>query len=530
MSAAARTPPRLRELMRERPVWLLTLLVLGYFYVPLTTGTLYFRDLYRVLYPKRVFFAAAIRSGEFPLWDPMTHGGVPFLAYPSNYALYPANVLYAFLPTLLAFNLMLVLQVLLCALAGYWLACVVGTSRTAAFIAGLALAFCGYTLSSTNLLPVLLGLPWIPLTLGLAIRAVRHERSLIPAAIAAAMPLYGGAAEVSGMLYATLAVWLLTERSIRPRQRVVALASIVLGGIGLSLLVTLPATSVIAQSSRAHAQPYSDFAAWSVAPQRLPELVVPRFLGDTDTLVEERRWGRNLTSNGYPLVISIYCGIPLLLLAIGGARRNAFLAAIALLALIASLGGHLPGFRLIHEYVPFVSTFRYPVKAQVAALVPLVILAAFGLDVLRESERLRKRTMLAATVVGAAAVVVAALLAYAPSFAAAFARAFSFTPLDAAMRNMLALSFIHTALVSLCFAAAVASRRQAAIAVVIAADLLIAGLSAADFAPREIFSASPLAAAARQVTADGRFYAAGQPLTISAPDDDLMWLARWQIA
>jgi hypothetical protein len=480
--------------LRSRAVWLYVLLVGAFFYQPLSTQTFYFRDLYRLFYPKRLFLAAALRSGQIPLWDPMTQGGVPFLANPSNFALHPSNVLYLVLPVLAAFNLVLVLHVLFCAVAAYWLARDSGLSMAAAFVAGIGYAFCGFTLSSANLTPLLLGLPWIPATIALAQRAIRESRSLLPAAVAAAMPLYGGAAELTAMMFVVLTVWFVFAPGLPRKRAAVTIAFLLAGAAGFSLLQTLPATGVLAESSRGSGLPYATFTAWSVAPQRLPELVVPHYFGDTDSLDDARYTGRQYETGGYPYIISIYFGIPLLLLAACGARQRPMLAALAVLALLLSLGKHLPGFRLIYDYVPLVTIFRYPVKAQIAALLPVAILAAYGVQY---AQRPRARQALAG-VAGMAAIA-------------------------------LALVSVHAALVAAAFAVAVWSRREWAIAAVVAADLLIAGWGVNDFAPRSIYDPPPLTAAVRATVQDGRFYAATKPSNLRAPTDDLMWLAQFQI-
>ena len=471
--------------MRNRSVWLFVALVGAFFFQPLTTATFYFRDLYRLFYPKKLFFVAAIRSGQLPLWDPMTHGGSPFFANPQNFTLHPSNLLYLVLPALTAFNLVLVLHVLFCALAAYWLARDSGLTTSSAFIAGAAYAFCGYTLSTANLLPFLLALPWIPLTIALTQRALRESRSLIPAAISAAMPLYCGAADLTAMMFLIVVVWFLFDR-----RAYAAIAFVLLGAAGLSLVQTLPTTSVVAQSTRAEGMTYEAFTQWSVAPQRLPELVIPRYFGDTDSLVEERYHGRKYESQGYPYIISIYLGVPLLLLAACGARQRPALAVLAAIALALSLGSHLPGFRLIYEHVPFVTLFRYPVKAQMAALLPLAMLAAIGLGRM-------PRTPLK---------IAAAVMAIALAF-------FS----------------LHAAIAAAAFALAVHSRREWAVAAVVAADLLIAGWGVNDFAPRDLFAPPPLTAAVRATVGDGRLFAAQKPIHLRAPDDDLMWLARHQV-
>ncbi len=526
---------RLRDLVRDRAAWIFAALVVAMFYRPLTTETFYFRDLYRLFYPKRVFFAGALRSGVFPLWDPLTNGGQPFLAEPANFALHPSNVLYLLLPTIVAFNLVLVLHVLFCALAAYWLARTLALRAPAAFVCGAVFAFCGYTLSAANLTPLLLGLPWVPLTIGLLHRAQRDRRSILPAVIAAAMPLYGAASELTAMLFVTIVVWLAAVKlPVSALRKVFVGALVIAGAIGLSLPQTLPATSVIAQSARSQKRSFASFAENSVHPLRLAELAVPRFLGDLDSMVESDRWGRMLESGGYPYILSLYFGVPALLLAgIGAVSRRSSevprraLAALGFTGILFSLGRHLPWFDVLYAHLPFVGMFRFPVKAQVLALLPIALLAACGAERVIESIRARRAMRIAAIGFAVLFAVAAILLVKSEAFAIALANTLSFTTLAPHHRVLLGASLLHAAIAALAIAAA--SARSRLIAAVVALDLVIAGFGVNDFAPRSLFSEPPLAAQVRALVHDGRFHSAERPLVVRAPGNDMMWLARWQL-
>ena len=473
---------RLRDVVRERALWLLAALIAALFWRPLTTQTFFFRDLYLLIYPKKLLLATALRSGQIPLWDPFTNGGQPYLASPSNFALHPTHLLYLILPAIVAFNWILVFHVIACGVFAYWLARTIGLGATAGFITGAIYALCGFTLSSLNLMPWILGLPWIPLTLLLL-----HRRSIALAAIAAAMPFYGGAAEVAAILFVTMSVWTLTFQGSWRRTAIA-----ILFGLGIGALPILPATSVIAQSSRRVRQSYEAFSSWSVHPRRLPELVVPHYFGRTDTLDDRDYWGRAYETDGFPYVLSIYLGVPALILACGGARKHRALAIFAAIALLLSLGKWLPEFGIIY-HVPFIATFRYPVKAIAAALLPIAILAGYGI------ESIGRRFATAAAIVAAAA----ASIVPAP----------------------------HTIVVALAFGAAIwlPRRREIAIAAIVALDLAIAGAGVNVFAPRSIFDEPPLAATVRGLLHGGRFYSAPRPIAVRAPSSDIFWLARWQI-
>lgn len=505
---------RLRHLIRDRAVWIYAILTAAFFHQPLTTRTFFFRDLYKFFYPKKVLLSSALHSGTFPLWDPFTNGGQPYLATPTTAALHPSNVLYAVLPMIVAFNVIPVLHVFFCAVTAYWLGRVVGLSRAAAFVVGIAYAFAGVTLSGANLSAWLLALPWIPLTIGLTHRALRDRRSIVPAAFAAAMPLYAGMAELTGVLFVLLLLWIATTRFDVSRRRRAAIAAIVIAGaIGLALVVLLPATSVIAQSSRGNGKrSYESFTSWSVHPRRLPELIVPQFFGPTNTLGNEY-WGRPWESGGFPYVLSIYFGVPLLLLAAFGATgrldqvdapRRA-LAIVAVLAVLLSLGRHLPGFPLIYDYVPLVTIFRFPVKVMVLALLPLALLAGCGVERVTS-----KRATLAALAMLALLIVVA---------------------LTAPRSGQLTASFAHAIIATLGFALAVSVRkREHALAALVTLDLLIAGYTVNTYAPRSIFDEPPLAGMVRDAIGPLRFYSAPRKLVVQAPANDIRWLAQWQLA
>jgi hypothetical protein len=493
---------RLRDVLRERPLWLLAALVLLLFRKPLTTETFFFRDLYLLFYPKKLYFIESIRAGHVPLWDPLTNGGQPFLTNPANTAFHPSNALYVVLPPLVAFNLILVLHFVFCAAAAYCLARLVGLSQPAAFTTGAVFALCGYTLSAANLMPLLFGLPWVPTTIALLHRALERRRSLVPAAIAAAMPLFSAAAELTAILFVTIIVWVAaTPYDLRPRAKAAAAGIVILFAAGLSLVQTLPATAVIAQSARSRARSYEAFTTWSVHPLRLGELAIPRLLGPTHTLNDADYWGRNLESQGFPYILSIYFGLPALLLAAAGARRRPALAILALAAVLLSLGSHLPGFRLIYE-LPLVSIFRYPVKALLAAILPIALLAGYGLETF--ADRRRVSLMLAA------ACAVGAVIA--------------------SKNPLLMLSFVHAALAALAIGLA-ARWRRAAVAAVVVADLFVAGTSVNTFGPRELFDPPPLADEVRRAVEGGRFWSAKRDsITLNAPSNDIFWLARWQVA
>ncbi|MEZ4737031.1 MAG: hypothetical protein R3E79_58880 [Caldilineaceae bacterium] len=68
-------------------------LFVGLLYYPLlfTNRVLANGDILLYFYPYRDYAAAALRSGEVPLWNPYIFMGVPFLANPQAAVLYPLH-------------------------------------------------------------------------------------------------------------------------------------------------------------------------------------------------------------------------------------------------------------------------------------------------------------------------------------------------------------------------------------------------------------------------------------------------------
>ena len=527
----------MRRLLREPELWLLLVLIVLVLHPALTGSTFFFRDIYQLFYPKKLLLAEALQRGTFPLWDPFTNGGQPYVS-PANTPFHPSNVLYLLLPPLAAFNAAIVLQVALCGAAAYALARVMRISPRPAFVTGAVYALCGVTLSVANLMPILFALPAIPAVLGFTELFLRHRkrRWLVLATLAAALPFYSGAAETAGMMFVLLMVWLALA-AVSVRTKTLLFATIFAGSIGLSLLQIVPAVEMMGQSSRGQSRTYAQFTKWSIDARRLPELLVPHFLGRTDTLVDADYWGSKLEDDAFPYFLSIYFGAPALLMALyagvareGSSRRlRIALLIVAACALLLSLGRSNPLFPLIHR-LPLVSIFRYPVKALILSLLPIALLAGFGFELV---QRTRARRLMATLFASGGVLAVLAALQWSTPFADAFDRVFFMQPLGA-LTPQLQLVLLHGAIACLASAAAMMLMRRDArsgallLAAVVALDLAVSAWSVNAWAPRQFYAAPPVAAPAAHAVADGAFHDGhfSTQTLITAPSKDLFWLAR----
>ncbi len=118
-------------------------------------------------------------------------------------------------------------------------------------------------------------------------------------------------------------------------------------------------------------------------PERLAEIVFPRFFGDPARNLEGVYFGWNLEDRDYPYVESIYPG---LLLAVLGAvalirwriPRRAAWALAFLGGLFLALGRHNPLYEALREAVPVLAVLRFPEKFAVLAVLALLFAGVLG--------------------------------------------------------------------------------------------------------------------------------------------------------
>ena len=511
--------------------------------------TYFFRDLYQHFLPQRVTAAEQIADSEIPLWDPNVQGGCPLLANPNNLVLYPGTLLYVVLPPLEALNLEIALHLLL-AMAGTWLLSRdLGLSSPAALAAGAIYGFAGVTLSLLNFLNHFFALALAPLLLlaWLRLLATGRRRWLAAVLVVGVCEVLAGGVETTLAVLVTVAVLtaVRTRRSGRSWAGAALLAAA--GGAlvaGVAAIQLLPAAELTAQSVRSAGLPYGARVTWSLVPQRLPELILPGFMGRVDTLAAGDFWGRYVQDQHFPYILSIYFGAVTLLLAVTGltsrsetglsrgTRRS--LGVVAAAGLVLALGQHVPGFAVLWT-LPGLALLRYPVKLVVLAVLPVALLAGAGIDAVSRPPRSRRVAGL--LVAGAVGCVASACVLASSAHAARFVEELFFATHGPEITAGLLRSLVH-ALAGLALAAAVLvllspKSRTWGLAVVVAADLLVAGLPVNPHSPRAFFSSEdpPLVRVARRDLGGGRLYRDAAPagVTLRAPANDVVYQVLWNL-
>jgi hypothetical protein len=371
-------------------VWILMLSI------PMFTGSFLatpFNDQYSSGYAYRAWAAEWWKKlGHVPLWNPDIFGGMPFLAGMSGDVLYPTAWLRLVLPTHVAMNLGFAIHYVLAAVFIYWFLRLWRVSWAGAVVGGLAYQLSGVIgsyvspghdgkLFVTTMLPLLL----VGLTLG--IRDRRFEGYGI-AALAVGLIMLSPHPQMAE--YALLAAGIFTlflafdrETVTTTRARVTALGLALLAvalGVGISAAQYLPFYEYIPYSPR-DATVLNDFrwsAAYAIPWRHLPELLIPRFTGES---FSGTYWG----PNGVKLH-SEYLGLTAVALGVVGAmdrsrrRMVLWLAGIAALFFLLALGAATPVFILWWKFVPFAKSTRAPGMALYIVSFVVATFAAFGTD------------------------------------------------------------------------------------------------------------------------------------------------------
>ena len=360
-------------------------------------GVFYVGDIFRLYYPQRAVYAAALRAGHLPVWTPNVLAGYPLLAEGQTGMFYPLNLLlYRFLPIDVALNYSILLALSLAGVAMYTLGRTLRLRPAAALLAALTFTYSGFFVGHFNHLNIMSAAPWLPLELAIVERALGATRrsGKSPGAMVIVLGLVIGVQFLAGhpqiWLMSTLvvlafgvfrALW----PAFGPRRPLtqaarLCLPSILAVAVGLAVAAVqlLPTWELVQQSVRAGGLSTDFFTSFSWHPALLATLLVPFILG-----------------NPYPNIsveLAAYLGIlPLVLafaaLALRRNRLTAFLVGLASVALVLAFGDYTPLYAPLAR-VPVLNLFRVPARFLDVFSLAVALLAGLGLDALlnREAE------------------------------------------------------------------------------------------------------------------------------------------------
>lgn len=343
-------------------------------------------DFLNLLLPHAQLVRGSFAAGEWPLWNPTSWGGVPFLASMQTGALYP--LMWPFLPFRLAAALpwfVMVHLVLAAGAAVFMARRILALGVWPSLLAGCAYAGGGFFLGHLEQVNTIAGIAWSAWVFAalLGIACGRQLSLLLGGsacmAVLAGHPQYLALALLFGYP-AGLVLALVARRSVRGAAGfVLSSAPPLVMAAGAAAIQMLPAAELAGLSERVW--PYPDPMNPALDLRHLAALVIPRYF---NTLAG---------TPGQPIGYSetgLYAGILVALLALVGVARVlvrprpavVVVLVTALFALIFA-SGHQGGIApLLSEHLPFLRNSRGAARALAIASLCYALLAGVGLDAL----------------------------------------------------------------------------------------------------------------------------------------------------
>ena len=406
----------------------------------LLRGVFYIHDTQYYFFPYQALPAALAGRGELPLWNRYAFGGIPLLGDGQTAMFYPPNWLHFILPGGAALNYAILLQFSIAGCGMYLLGRSLSLWRVPALIGAIAYMFCGFLTARMVHLSILGGAALLPLVFLCVDRALgKGGRWLIAGGGAIALQTLTGHPQIP--VYTALALGFYTlvraaecrwvDRDWNRVWRVpVRLAVVYVLGLGLAAVQLVPWAELASQAPRAAGGVSLRFVfGGSMQDNHWLLLLFPYLFGSA---ASPGLYGAGPPSLGTLINLwehTAYVGIlPLALAAFAlwglfapaverGApsataeRRFSILAVAAVLAvgLILALGKHTPFAHLIYV-APILGKLRCVERGMALVDLAVTLLAAFGMQRLMETDRMRSRWRRAGLLVIAFVIAVLPLL------------------------------------------------------------------------------------------------------------------------
>lgn len=392
----------------------------------------YMRDLTRYYYPAKQILRGIVQHGEFPYWNRFFSAGQPIAANPEHEVFYPLTWLILLPSYDLGFRLHILIHIYIGLFGMYALLRSMELRPTASFFGALTFGLGGIYLSYINLLPILFCAAWLPLTC-LYVRRFLLRRNLRDFAIGSLfLGLQFLVAEPTtvmqtGLLlgfYALYRGWYSHPRMSKSITRVLWIALISIGGLLIGAAQILPALDHVHDSARSRPFEFDLVSAWSMPWAKFAEFIFPNILGHISINRVMWYWAGGLyTGMGSPFLFSVYAGLAVVALTIGGAfvrpRGGRLVLFLFFFSSLLALGGHTPLLQWLYK-AGIATSVRYPEKYILMGSFALILFASQMLDrLLAGDDDVRGGAIgfaLATTVVAA----VIAILGFTPWYAKGF--------------------------------------------------------------------------------------------------------------
>lgn len=342
-------------------------------------------DIVTQIYPWKKITIDSWKLGQIPLWNPYSFSGTTHAANYQTAVFSPVNLLYFMLPFLDAWSVSILLQPLLAGIFMYFLLRCLDRSQGAGLIGAIAFMFCGFLTVWMAYGTLSWAVLWLPLLIAAAVRHFRKRSwsNLFMVSIGLAWSFFSGHFQMSVYVLMALVAFIVYQ-AVRTKQMkaTIELVSVVVLGLMLAAVQILPSLEAYSQSLRSELFVQSGGIAW----QYFITIFSPDFFGNP---VTRNDWF------GYYAEWASYIGVVPLLLAVYAILRRTkhigFFLGLALISFLIATPTPINAF-VVWLKIPGIST-SYAARIIILTSFSLAVIAAYGLDRLREDWEKRKMSV-----------------------------------------------------------------------------------------------------------------------------------------
>lgn len=359
-------------------------------------------DLALSYYPRRQFLTLAHENGEFPLWNPYSFCGTPYLADIQTQLFYPVNWPLFLLSPERQFPLYLWIHCVIGAIGFYVLTRSLGIVPVVCGLTAVAFGFNEYFYKNFGLPTFFAAAAWAPWCLWITLRLVRRPNAanaLLGALIWCQEFLAGQPQTAVHTVYATLTILamnlLVREGGTGRWRRVLGYGTMMsVLAVGIAAVQLLPTAELVRHSARSDLS-YETVASGAFQSVDLLRLLVPDFFGSSQSSdAWSGRFGDEDEHFHRSSFSSLSVGTPLFLLALLGLvfglrkeNRSRVLPWLVLMLVTYSLAFATPLLQLAHRFLPGFAVARVDRLANWIVLAQFVTAAWGAHFLLREYGR-----------------------------------------------------------------------------------------------------------------------------------------------
>ena len=349
-------------------------------------NSFFYRDFGSLAYPIIHYQKESFLSGEIPLWNPLSHCGIPFLAQWGTMTLYPPSLFYIFLPSPWSLNVFCLLHLIFGAVGMYLFARRWINDDFPALFSAVAFVFNGIILSCLMWPNYTAALAWAPWIFYVFEKAVcTGGKYILFAIIFSVFQFMSGVPEIliiTHIITFSIVIYNVIDNKARILSAVSRYLLVIISVLFISAMQLLPFLDLLQQS---HRTADIDFTKWSMPGWGLANFFVPLFH-------YFKTYQNTFVQSEQAFITSYYFPLGTLVLALLGIIRANSKTRIMFLLLIffsisMALGSNSFIYNFASSFLPFFNKIRYPIKFIIILSFIIPVLAGLGVGQLIKSDK-----------------------------------------------------------------------------------------------------------------------------------------------